>query len=206
MSQATDKSNNEGTTSDKQLFLAISKGSHQAFRQFFETYKKRIYGFLYNRLRSHKDVEELMQIVFIKIWEHRATINHELSPDAYVFKIVKNCVLDVLRQKAHKLLREKHLIDNINTSEDGEITLIDKDLKRYLDSLVVHIPERRREIFRLRYEKELSYKEIAELLNISENTVDTQIRHALNYLRKQLGKELWAVMFPLITFLSVLKA
>jgi len=78
-------------------------------------------------------------------------------------------------------------------------------LKRHIDSLIEHIPERRREIFKLRYEKELSYKEIAEQLNISENTVDTQIRRALNYLREQLGKELWAVTLPLITFFSILK-
>ena len=201
----TNKGNNKDLASDKRLFLAISKGSHEAFRKVFDNYRKPMFGFLYNMLRSHEDVEELLQVVFVKIWENRSTINYELSPEAYMFKIAKNCVLDVLRQRTRKLLFEKQLIDNFKVSENDEMPLIDKDLKRHIDTLITHIPERRREIFKLRYEKELSYKEIANQLNISENTVDTQIRHALNYLRKQLGKELWAVTLPLITFFSVLR-
>jgi len=196
---------NKDQIHEKQLFLEISKGSHEAFAQFLGIYEKRMYGFLYKMFRSHEEVEELLQIVFVKIWETRATINHELSPNAYVFQIAKNSARDALRQKAYRLLLKKQLIDNHKVSEDGEMPLIDDDLKKYLDSLMVHIPERRQQIFRLRYEKGFSYKEIAKQLNISENTVDTQVRHALNYLRKQLGRELWAVTLPLITFFSALK-
>jgi RNA polymerase sigma-70 factor (ECF subfamily) len=141
----------------------------------------------------------------MKIWENRGIIDHERSPNAYLFTIAKNCALDVLRQKARRLLFEKQLIDNFKVSEDGEAPIIDEDLKRYINNLITHIPERRREIFKLRYEKQLSYKEIAEKLGISENTVHSQISHALRYLREQLGKELWTVTFSLITFFSVLK-
>ena len=190
---------------EKHLVVELRKGSHEAFGQLFDIYKKRIYGFLYNMIHSHEDVEDLLQVVFINIWENRATMNNELSLDAYVFKIARNSALNLLRQRAYKLLLEKQLIDNLKLSEDGETPLIDKDLKRHLDNLIAHIPERRREIFLLHYSKELPYKEIAEQLNISENTVDTQIRNARNYLRKQLGKELWAVTLPLIIFASILK-
>ena len=202
---ATNKNDNKNLLSDKQLFLAISKGNHEAFSQFVDIYKKHVYGFLYDRLRSHEATEELVQVVFVKIWENRATINHELSPNAYVFTIAKNCAFDVLRQRAYKLLLEKQLIESSNIIEDGETPLIDQDLKRHIESLITHIPERRREIFKLRYEEELSYKEIAEQLNISIGTVQTQVERTLNYLRKQLGKELWAVTLPLITFFSILK-
>ena len=191
--------------SDKELFLAISNGSHEAFSRFFDIYEKRIYGFLYKKLRSREDAEELLQVVFVKIWENRATKNPDGSLDAWVFQIAKNCALNMLHQRVRKLLFEKQLIDNLKISEDGEADIIDKDLRKHIDSLITHIPERRREIFKLRYEKELSYKEIAEHLNISEKTVDTQLQRALNYLRLQLGKELWAVTLPLITFFSLLK-
>ncbi|MCL2416713.1 MAG: RNA polymerase sigma-70 factor [Bacteroidales bacterium] len=199
------KKEHRGLITDKELFSAISEGNHEAFRKFFDSYKKRIYGFLYSKLHSHEVVEELLQVVFVKTWENRATINPNLSPDAYVLKIAKNSALNFLRQKAYKLLLEKQLIEKINIAEDGETSFVDEDLKRHIDDLVAHIPERRREIFKLRYEKELSYKEIAEKLSISESTVNTQISLALNYLRKQLGKELWAVTLPLITFFSILK-
>jgi len=197
--------NNKDLLSDKDLFLAISNGSHEAFQQFFNIYQKRVYGFLYKMLCSHEEAEELSQIVFIKIWENRATKNLDSSLDAYVFKIAKNCALDMLRQEVRKLLFEKKMIDNFKTSEDGEADAIDKDLKRHIESLITHIPERRREIFKLRYEEELSYKEISEQLNISIGTAQTQVERTLNYLRQQLGKELWAVTLPLITFFSILK-
>jgi len=192
-----------------ELFPAIKQGNHEAFRQFFDIYEKRIYGFLYKILRSHEDVEELLQVVFVKIWENRTTINHELSPDAYVFKIAKNSALDALRQKVRKLFLEKQLVNKFKAGENaGEETdsLVDNDLRLFIDKLMSNVPERRREIFKLRYEQELSYKEIAKRLNISENTVDTQIRRTLNYLRTQLGKELWNVALPLIVLFSILRA
>jgi len=202
---ATNEDDNKNKPSDKELFLAISNGSHEAFHQFFDAYEKRIYGFLYKMLRSHEEVQELSQVVFMKIWENRATKNLDCSLEAYVFTIARNCVFDSLRQRVRKLLFEQQLIDNFNVSEDGDASLIDKDLKKHIDNLITHIPERRREIFKLRYEKDLSYKEIAKQLGITENTVKTQISHSLNYLREQLGKELWAVTLPLITFFSILK-
>jgi len=202
---ATKSGNNKNLLSDKQLFLAISKGSHEAFSQFVDAHKKHVYGFLYKKLQSHEDVQELVQVVFVKIWENRVILNHELSPNAYLYTIAKNCALNLLHQRVRKLLFEQQLIDNFNVSEDGEASLIEGDLKRHIDSLLTHIPERRREIFRLRYEKELSYKEIAEQLSISISTVNIQIQRSLDYLRQQLGKELWAVTFPLITFFSILK-
>ena len=202
---ATNKDDNKKFISDRELFLAISKGSHEAFNQFFDIYKKHVYGFLYNRLRSHEATEELVQVVFMKIWENRTIINYELSPNAYLYTIARNCAFDVLRQRAYKLLLEKQLIENPNVIEDGETPLIDKDLKRHIDSLITNIPERRREIFKLRYEEELSYKEIAKQLNISISSVQTHIERTLNYLRQQLGNELWAVTLPLITFFSIFK-
>ena len=113
---ATKNGDNKNLLPDRQLFLAIANGSHEAFSQFFDSYKKRIYGFLYKKLRSHEVVEELLQIVFVKVWENRATINPDLSPDAYVLKIAKNSALNFLRQKAYKLLLEKQLIEKINVA------------------------------------------------------------------------------------------
>ena len=183
---------------EKQLIQELRNGSHVAFRQLFDDYKKRIYGFLYNMLYSHEEVEELMQAVFVKIWESRAKMKHELSLSAYVFKIAKHSALNALRQKSYKLLFEKQLANHMESSEDSEELLVHKDLKQYVNNLIALIPKRRREIFLLRYRQRLSYKKIAEQLRISENTVDTQIRHALSFLRNQLGKEFLTITLPII--------
>jgi RNA polymerase sigma-70 factor (ECF subfamily) len=189
--------------SESQLILELRNGSHKAFRQLFDEYKKRVYGFLYNMLHSHEETEELLQTVFVKIWENRTSLNHELSLNAYVFKIAKHSALNVLRQKAYKLLLEKQLVDELNISEESASHLDDKDLKQYVNDLIMRIPKRRRDIFLLRYRQKKSYKEIAEELHISENTVDTQIRRALSFLREQLGNEFAGVIYLLAYYTVV---
>jgi RNA polymerase sigma-70 factor (ECF subfamily) len=187
---------------EHQLIEELRNGNHKAFRQFFDEYKKRVYGFLYKMLHSYEEVEELTQTVFVKIWENRATMNPELSLNAYVFKIAKHSALNALRQKAYKLLFEKQLTENFENNEDHEAPLVNKDLRQYINDLIALIPDRRREIFLLRYRQKFSYKEIAAQLHISENTVDTQIRHALNFLREQLGKEFLTGILPFVYFLA----
>ena len=91
---------------EKQLIIELRSGSHEAFRQLFDSYKKRIYGFLYNMLHSHEDVEELLQVVFVKIWENRATMNHELSLDATCLKLQE-------RLYAVKMILQKMVIPMI---------------------------------------------------------------------------------------------
>ena len=186
--------NTQAVFSDNQLIDALKKGSHQAFRHFFDLYKKRVYSFLLGIVRSSSDAEELTQVVFIKIWEHRKRLNQELSVNAYIYKIAKNAALNFIRQKVYKAMLEKELLENMERSEE----MADKNMEEYINNLILKIPERRREIFLLRYRHKMSYREIAERLMISENTVDSQIRNALHFLRGQIGKELAMMILPFL--------
>ena len=186
---------------EKDLIEKLKHDNHSAFQNIYFNYKERLYAFIFSLVRSHDETEELLQEVFIKIWNNRKKLDSNFSLNAYIYKIAKNTTLNFLRQKTYRLLLEKELIssaDNVDNSLEG--LLINKDLVKYINTLTDQIPSRCREVFLLRYEHNLSYKEIAIKLSISENTVDTQLRKALKFLREKLEKENIRILFILTAF------
>jgi len=186
---------------EKALIILLNEGSHHAFNELYTSYKYRICKFIYNLLGSYEETEEVFQSVFEKIWENRALIKQEQSLNAYIYKIARNHVYDILRRRAYTHLFEKYLALAIRIeSEDAVSDTFDQDeIENHIQKLIGSLPERRREIFTLRYRHKRSYREIAAMLNISENTVDSQIRNAINYLRAHISRELFFLLCALIT-------
>jgi RNA polymerase sigma-70 factor (ECF subfamily) len=120
------------------------------------------------------------------VWINRERINPDKEFQSYLFTIAKNLVLDQLKSAVNRRLyfvdemfQKDLLIDDV--SEESFAIEHEERLMKLLEQ----IPERRREIFCLNKFEGLSYKQIALRLNISENTVDSQIRNALDYIRKE---------------------
>jgi RNA polymerase sigma-70 factor (ECF subfamily) len=133
----------------------------------------------------------------VKLWLKKDTINPEKDFQSYLFSIAKHLVLDYLKSAVNRKLYfvGEHLQQDLLV-EDGFETPLTEDMEEKLQKLIDEIPERRRAIFRMSRFEGLSYKQIAERLNISENTVDSQIRNALAFLRKEFRK------MALLIFLS----
>ena len=184
---------------ENELIKLLNKGDHNAFNELYTSYKYRICKFIYNMLDSHDETEEVFQSVFEKIWENRVRLKQEQSLNAYIYKIARNNVYDILRRRAYAHLLEKYLA--IAVSDESEDTVTDAfdhdELKSYFQKLIQSLPDRRRTIFNLRYLQKRSYREIAAILNISENTVDSQIRNAIHFLRIHISKELLVVAIVL---------
>ncbi len=183
---------------DKELCLALKSGRIEAFDALYYKYHKRLFAFLYKMCDNWHDAEDLVQKIFIKIWERKAGIDVEKSFNSYLFTIAQNEAYDLLKKRALLAYHNDYIFTDV---EDTEDTLESKKRIETIYSLINEIPERRRQIFLLNRDDGLTYRQIAEKLNISENTVDTQIRNALNYLRKELPKYLKAfTMFLLGIF------
>ena len=116
-------------------------------------------------------------------------IDEEKSFGGYLFKIARNKIYNRLRKKINEKVYLDYIINNNRQmwSEDGG-GYESKQLVERIEDLINSLPDRRKDIFLLSRDKGLTYKEIATLLNISENTVDTQIRNALDFLRDRLAK------------------
>ncbi|MEN6455662.1 MAG: RNA polymerase sigma-70 factor [Prolixibacteraceae bacterium] len=173
---------------DNELILSLSEGDVKAFNELFIRYHLRVYRFAINILHSKNDAEEVVQEVFIAVWQNR----HRIKPEgftAYLFGIARNQVHSLVRKYVYfdryLLFLEKNKEFVHNPVEEQ----IDFDaVQNFFSEQIDRLPERRKAIFCMSRFDQLNYKEIAQKLKISENTVDSQIRHALDTLRKEYVK------------------
>jgi RNA polymerase sigma-70 factor (ECF subfamily) len=174
---------------EKILIRKLKGGSVTAFEKLFDYYYPKLVNFSDNFLQDIQESENIAQEVFIQIWELRKNLNEEYSFNSYLFKISKNRILNHLRKRVN----QRKYIDFILTKEQSDSnTVLEQihfnELQNHIELQISRMPARRREIFNLSRREGLTYKEIARNLNISENTVDTQIRNALNDLKRLLIK------------------
>lgn len=174
---------------EKELVKKLKEGDSFAFELLFYKYRNKVKGFAVKLVPAQVDSEEIVQEVFVKLWFKKEAVDPEKDFQSYLFSIAKHLVLDHLKSAVNRRLYfvEEHFQQDLSFDEGLESSFIE-EAEEKLQNLIREIPKRRREIFRLSRFEGLSYKQIAERLNISENTVDSQIRNALTFLRKELRK------------------
>jgi len=182
---------------EKELVKKLKDGDSFAFEVLFYKYRNKVKGFAIKLVPAQIDPEEVVQEVFVKLWLKKEAINPEKDFQSYLFSIAKHLILDHLKSAVNRKLYfvGEHLQQDLLVEEGLEAPLTE-DMEEKLQKLINEIPEKRRAIFRMSRFEGLSYKQIAERLNISENTVDSQIRNALAFLRKEFRK------MALLIFLS----
>ena len=172
---------------DMKLVSLMQRDDPDAFERLFHLYNKRVYAFSYSMLPSFKDSEEIVQNVFMAVWDQRKSLHITSSFQSYLFGIARHMIYNFIQQRInHEAFIEYCLEHNQEYSFITEEEVLFRELEGILQQLMHELPERRCEIFKLSRLEGLSYKEISEKLGISENTVDTQIRHALDYLRTRI--------------------
>ncbi|TBO39959.1 RNA polymerase sigma-70 factor [Pedobacter kyonggii] len=154
---------------------------------------EQLYRFLYSRLIKFsiyyvvdkQAAEDLVTEVFVKCWENRAASTHVLNPESYFFIAVKNQSLKYLKKNSSITF-----IDLVDAEEDVSVTaqtpeyiFETKELHRQLDFAIAGLAPQAATVFRLIKESGMKYKEVAELLNISPRTVQTQLFRAIAKLR-----------------------
>lgn len=174
---------------EKELLEKLKEGDTFAFEVLFYKYRNKIKGFATKLVPTQIDPDEIVQEVFVKIWLKKESIDPEKNFQSYLFSIAKNLVLDHLKSAVNRKLYfvEEHFQQDLINEDDAEVQF-QADTEERMLNLIQQIPERRREIFCLSRFDGLSYKQIAKRFNITENTVDSQIRNSLTFLRKEFRK------------------
>ena len=169
------------------LIYDLKRNSISSFEKIFTLYHKRIYNFCISLHQSPDDAEETVQKVFVALWEQREQVDENKPPAEYLYSIARYMIYNDFRRKVYKKAAFDHFTLNspeINNSTKDDV-LFD-ELLTFLESHIERLPERQREIIKLSRYEGLTYRQVAEKLNITENTVDTQIRRALDFLRDKL--------------------
>ncbi len=167
----------------------LRDGDELAFELLFYRYRGKVANFINLSLPRYADREEVVLEIFLQIWISREKIDAQRPFAPYLFKVARNKVIDILRKKVEStvyLLDEPFKLDlSIN---DGELKLEEKELEDWFWATLDRLPEKRKEIFRMSRFEGMSYPEIAKKLDISENTVDTQIRRSLQFFKEEIKK------------------
>ncbi|MBN2520848.1 MAG: RNA polymerase sigma-70 factor [Bacteroidales bacterium] len=172
---------------DKELNSRIQKGDKTSFRFLFDTYNESLFRYAY-KLTLNKEVsEEIVQDIFISIWEKRSERNID-NFQHYLFRAVKNRSINYLKQSVRNLEFVDETIAYINTDKRTPLHLLEaNEFSQALEEALLKLPKKCAHIFMLSRNSEMSYKEIADELNISIKTVENQMGIALKKLRELLN-------------------
>lgn len=180
------------TKSNTELLLQIKNGNNIAFYNIYERYCKRLYGFVLRYIKVEADADEIVQEVFVKIWESRSKIDVYLSFESFLFTIAYNSTISLLRKRAneHKYLEYLKSLQQIQNAPDLIDEIQYNELNEKLHLLLNDLTPRQKEIFQLSREKGLSHEEIAQKLNITVNTVKKHMGNTLSYLKSHIDSSL----------------
>jgi len=173
----------------------ISIDDREAFNQIYFRYWKKLYAKAYNILRDHDNAVDLVQEIFVWLWDHRATQNIQ-NLNSYLHTAVKFKIANFIRDEKVK----NAFYEAVESIKSNEFYLDDslevRELQAVIISFTQDLPEKCRTIFNLSRFEHLSNRKIAEKLGISEKTVEGQITIALKKLRISLGKiSCWLFIF-----------
>ena len=170
---------------ERELLLRLKNGNEQAFEAIYNLYSNRLYGNLIKLVKSEEEAQEILQDIFIKIWNKRQEIDVDASFRSYLFKIAENKAYDFFRKLARDKRREKRLIA-IATTEYVHIeeAILKKENEAILEKAIQSLPAQRQQVFRLCKLEGRTYKEVGELLGISVSTISDHIVKATKSLRE----------------------
>lgn len=171
---------------ENKLILLLKQSNQEAFTTLYKKYWKQVYNFSRLYLTSQSVAEEVVQEVFIKVWESRDFMREGDNFKGLLFIITRNLIFNMHRKNLNEDFYKMTVLSAMENSYDIEEEIDAKNLGEYIDLLIADLPPRRREIFNLSRKENKSYKEISQLLGVSEKTVENQIGEALKFLRKNL--------------------
>lgn len=171
---------------DPALLLAIKRGDHQAFKKFFEKHHSYLYNFLLKKGISEQQAEDLVQQAFVMIWEKRSQIDEKKSLKAFLFRIAYTRMLNVFRDTSK-------FDENADLAQEEGESSTDKDIQNQelstaIEQSISSMPEKRQNVFRLCFIQEFTYKEAAQVLEVSVKTIENHMGLALKDLRGKLER------------------
>lgn len=190
---------------EENIYLSrLRKGDIEAFRCLFDEYHHKVFDYAFRFVRNRQVAEELTSDAFMKLWNKRSKLKVEGSVCQLLFVMTKGLAIDYLRKMARtaesRELYLKHCegqmtVEPVNDIFEKNLVAIEEAIKK--------LPPKRKRVFELRYQEELSYQQIAQQLDVSPNTVKVHLNKATKYLRQELQIHYeWALLFIVSFFMN----
>jgi len=190
-----------GNKEDKEAVCSLCEGDQKAFEFLYNKYSRKVYSFAYSYFKSKEKSEEIVQESFYRIWKNKNNLSSQKSFNSYVLTIAKNLIIDDLRRDSVAALFKntigKSATINNNETEDQ---VIYADLQEIARIAINSLPPKRKEIYYLSRNEQMSNKDISKHLGISLKTVESQMSKALKYIHNILRLNADFIVLILIIF------
>lgn len=175
-----------------ELLSRLKNGDILAFDQVYELYSHKLFSFAFKILKNEAEADDIVQEVFVKIWESRHKLEDYKLLNSYIFTIAYNNSIDLIRKRINNAKYLEHLKNSavINFTPTIISHIEYNELNIQTEKLIASLPERQKQVYLLHREEGLTYPEIAEKLGISKNTVENHMVKALKYLRQNIDNSL----------------
>lgn len=184
---------------DENLIKALKNNSGGAFERMFWEYSPRLYRFALGYVMNVELAEDIVQDAFLHLWETLPSLPENTHVGNYLYSSVKNLCLNYLKhlqvEDSHKNKLAEALIFMGSMEYEDDSELMEK-----LKECISQLPEQQRKILEMKIFQDMSYKEIAERLNISETTVHTHVKRAYQFIRTTLPPALLRFVLPFVFF------
>lgn len=175
---------------EKNVLTDLKNGCAKAFEAIYNTYSGKLYNFILTISKGDKYMsEEIVQSTFIRLWEVREQIDPKHRILSYLSKIAKNQLFNKYKRQTVEYVYHEYILKkqtNHDNTTENEIDF--KWLDKFVNELIEQLPPSRKKIFILKKKEDRSTKEIAEMMNISISTVETQLSLAMKFIRTQFEK------------------
>lgn len=180
---------------DQKLVRQICDGDIASFRELVERHKKKVYYLAYDMTGDHHDAEDISQEVFIKVFRFIKNFRQDAKLSSWIYQVTVNTCIDAQRKKKAKpqvLMESSQMESMFHAASQKNTSLSEPERKAFSDLLqerirrMLHnVSPRERSVFVLRYYNELKVGEIAEILNVSVNTIKSLLSRAKKKLKKE---------------------
>ncbi|MBC8033120.1 MAG: RNA polymerase sigma-70 factor [Chitinophagaceae bacterium] len=189
---------------EKHLLPLLAKGDENAFRMIYDHHKGRTYRVALKYLKSAEIAKEVVQEVFMKLWQNREVIRPDLPVEAWLVRVTMNNTLNRLKKLANEWKALDYLKNTQDVFDDSlQQKLSESDYQTLLNGALRSLSDKQLLVYQLAKDKNLSYFEIAEHLNISPLTVKTHMSRALSNIKLYLNMH-WNIVILLVHILALL--
>ncbi|MDB4926543.1 RNA polymerase sigma factor [Mucilaginibacter sp.] len=174
---------------DDELVQLLKESNHTAYTEIYKRYFYLMYVHAYKKMRNEDQAKDLIQDLFATLWFRRVDDLPKSNLAGYLYTAVRNKIFNLF---AHQQVQSRYIASlenylSTHASVPTDHLVRENDLKAFIEKEIQALPAKMRQIFEMSRKENLSHKEIAERLDVSENNVSKQVNNALRILRTKLG-------------------
>lgn len=174
---------------ESDILQLLQKGNIDAYVQLYNRYHGQLYSYILQFVKVPSVAEDILQDVFLKIWELHAGIKPELNFKAYLYKISRNKVFKHFQQLGNNQQMRIQLLYHLpKYISDSDLQLAWQQYEQLLHNAITQLPPQRQKIFKLCREENMTYAQVSQQLGISTNTVKEHMVLAMKSIKEQLGR------------------